>query len=159
VTATGNTDGSVSFRHIGRDIILARIQELRDASPNLYLPFHIEELHELRILAKRLRYAVELFSGCWQQIDDDAKEIAWLQTSLGELHDCDVWLESLGKRMRHLARQNKTDETTRKLRAGGAWLIKHFAKERTEHYRNAVSRWEEWQAGSFLDRLQSTLEL
>jgi CHAD domain-containing protein len=159
VTATANDAGSVTFRYIGREIIFARIQELRDASPNLYLPFHVDELHELRILAKRLRYAVELFSGCWQRIDDDAKEIALLQTSLGELHDCDVWLDSLGKRQKHLARRSRTDETTRKLRAGGVWLIKHFAKERTEHYRNAVSRWEEWQACSFLDRLQSTLEL
>src|SRR5215471_27003 len=156
--ATANADKSISFRYIGREIILARIKELRDASPNLYLPFHVEELHELRILAKRLRYAVELFSGCWQGINDDAREIALLQTSLGELHDCDVWLNSLGKRLRSLARRNKSDETTRKLRAGGAWLIKHFAKERTEHYRNAVTRWEEWQAASFLDRLQSTLE-
>lgn len=156
--AAANGDNSISFRYIGREIILARINELRDASPNLYLPFHVEDLHELRILAKRLRYAAELFSGCWQRINDDAKEIALLQTSLGELHDCDVWLISLGKRLTHLARLNKTDETTRKLRSGGAWLIKHFAKERTEHYRNAVTRWEEWQTVSFLDRLQSTLE-
>jgi CHAD domain-containing protein len=158
-TATANTDNSVSFRYLGREIISARIKELRDASPNLYLPFHVEELHELRILAKRLRYAVELFSGCWARIDDDAKEIASLQTSLGELHDCDVWLDSLGKRLKNLARRNKPDETTKKLRAGAGWLIKHFARERSEHYRNAVTRWEEWQAGSFLDGLQTTLEL
>jgi len=157
-TPEANEDNSVTFRYIGHDIILARVEELRDASPNFYLPFQVEELHELRILAKRLRYAAELFSGCWQRINDAAKEIALLQTSLGELHDCDVWLDSLGKRLKHLARLNKTDETTRKLRAGGAWLIKHFAKERTEHYRNAVTRWEEWQAASFLNGLQSTLE-
>jgi len=157
-TSAEDAEIAVSFRDIGREIILARINELRDASPNLYLPFRVEELHELRILAKRLRYAVELFSGCWQRINDDAKEIALLQTSLGDLHDCDVWLNSLGKRLTHLARLNKTDETTRKLRAGGAWLIKHFSKERTEHYRNAVTRWEEWQTVSLLDRLQTTLE-
>ena len=157
-TSAEDTEIAASFRDIGREIILARINELRDASPNLYLPFRVEELHELRILAKRLRYAVELFSGCWERINDDAKEIALLQTSLGDLHDCDVWLNSLGKRLTHLARLNKTDEITRKLRAGGAWLIKHFSKERTEHYRNAVTRWEEWQTVSFLDRLQTTLE-
>jgi CHAD domain-containing protein len=152
-------DESISFRAIGREIILARINELLDASPNFYLPFNVEELHELRILTKRMRYAVELFSGCWPRMGDAAREIALLQTSLGELHDCDVWLENLGKRLKHLAHLNKTDDASRKLRAGGAWLIKHFARERTEHYRNAVSRWEEWQAGSFLDLLQSTLEL
>ncbi len=159
VAATAVDDNSISFRYLGREIILARIKELRDASPNLYFPFQIEQLHELRILAKRLRYAVELFSGCWQRMGDDAKEIALLQTSLGELHDCDVWLNSLGKRLKQLAHRNQTDEPTRKLRAGAAWLIKHFAKERSEHYRNALTRWEEWQAASFLDGLRSTLEL
>jgi len=36
-----------------------------------------------------------------------------------------------------------------KLREGAAWLLKHFAKERMEHYRDALGRWEQWQADGF----------
>jgi len=151
-------DNSIAFRDIAREIVRARIKELRDASPHLYFPFQIKELHELRILAKRLRYAVELFEGCWErQSDEIAKEIALLQTSLGELHDCDVWLDNLGKRLKQTARKGKNNETIAQLRAGAAWLVKYFAKERTEHYRDALTRWEEWQSNNVLEQLESIL--
>ncbi|MDX6290703.1 MAG: hypothetical protein QOH42_2502, partial [Blastocatellia bacterium] len=32
-------------------------------------------------------------------------------------------------------------------------LHKHFARERMEHYRGALARWEQWQAVGFLERL------
>ena len=155
-----SADGSISFRDIAREIVQTRIRELREASHHLYFPFQIKELHELRILAKRLRYAVELFADCWERRTDEiAKEIALLQTSLGELHDCDVWIDNLGKRLEQTARKDKTDEAIIQLRAGAAWLVKYFAKERTEHYRQALTRWQEWQSNNFLEQLESILEV
>ncbi|HMH44783.1 MAG TPA: CHAD domain-containing protein, partial [Pyrinomonadaceae bacterium] len=154
-----SVDESISFREIAREIVLIRIKELREASHHLYFPFQIKELHELRILAKRLRYAVELFAGCWERHSDEiAKEISMLQTSLGELHDCDVWIDNLGKRLKQTAQKDKSDETTFQLRAGAAWLVKYFVKERTEHYREALTRWQEWQSNNFLEQLESILD-
>ena len=151
-----SVDEPISLRDIAREIVQTRIKELRAASHHLYFPFQIKELHEVRILAKRLRYAVELFADCWDpQSKEIAKEIALLQTSLGELHDCDVWIENLGKRLEETARKDKTDETIIQLRAGAAWLVKYFAKERTEHYREALTRWQEWQSNNFLEQLES----
>src|SRR5882724_6006603 len=155
-----SSDESISFRDIAREIVQTRIKELREASHHLYFPFQIKELHELRILAKRLRYAVELFADCWERrADEIAKEIALWQTSLGELHDCDVWIDNLGNRLKQTARKDKTDKTIMQLRAGAAWLVKYFAKERTEHYREALTRWQEWQANNFLEQLESILEI
>jgi len=123
------------------------------ASPHPYLPFEIKDLHELRILAKRLRYAIELFAVCWgEELGPIAKEIALLQNSLDELHDCDVWINSLGLRLKRTARQ-KSDEDLLKLREGAAWLPKHFARERMEHSRDPLARWEQWQADGFLEGL------
>ena len=148
----------MSFRTLGRAVILARIRELHESIHHLYFPFQIKELHALRILAKRLRYAVELFTDCWEgRLQDAGKEIALLQTSLGELHDCDVWLDTLGKRLRQTARKHKDDEATVTLRGGAVGLVRHFAKERTEHYRSALTRWEEWDSRDFLARLESSL--
>jgi len=152
-------DEPIPFRDIAHEIVHTRIKELRDASHHLYFPFQIKELHELRILAKRLRYAVELFAGCWERHSDEiAKEISMLQTSLGELHDCDVWIDNLGKRLKQTAQKDKSDETTFQLRAGAAWLVKYFVKERTEHYREALTRWQEWQSNNFLEQLESILD-
>jgi len=142
---------ALTFKSVGVEIIKARLKEFSTASSHLYFPFEIKELHELRILAKRLRYAVELFATCWgEDLEAIAKEIALLQTSLGELHDCDVWIDSLGTRLRQTARKRNADKDDLKLREGAAWLLKHFARERIEHYRDALARWQQWQADGFL---------
>ncbi|MGZ8844624.1 MAG: CHAD domain-containing protein, partial [Pyrinomonadaceae bacterium] len=76
-------DLPLSFGALGIVIIKARLKDFSAASPCLYLPFEIKKLHELRILAKRLRYAIELFAPCWgEELTAIAKEIAQLQTSL-----------------------------------------------------------------------------
>jgi CHAD domain-containing protein len=150
---------AVTFRDVGRQIILERVKEVRDASPDLYFPFHIKELHQLRILTKRLRYAVEMFSGCWEaNLHAVGKEISLLQTSLGELHDCDVWLEGLSGRLKHLERKRHHDEQDLRVHAGAIWLIRHFAAERMDHYRSAVACWQEWTTNDFLAKLESVVK-
>ena len=87
-----------------------------------------------------------------------AKEIALLQTSLGELHDCDVWINSLGSLLKRTARKAGSDGAIVKLREGAAWLLKHFARERMEHYCDALARWDQWQADEFLEGLVLLLD-
>lgn len=152
------SDTCLSFNCVGVDVINARLKELSAASPHIYLPFEIKELHELRILAKGLRYAIELFAVCWgEELEEIAKEIALLQTSLGELHDCDVWIDGLGARLKQTARKDKNDEENFRLREGAAWLLRHFARERMEHYRDALARWQQWAADGFLEKLKLIL--
>ena len=47
----------------------------------------------------------------------------------------------------------KIDEESLKLREGTAWLLKHFARERMEYYRDAFARWDQWQADGLLSGL------
>ena len=156
--APAETPALPTFRSIGVRVIRARLKELRDASHHIYFPAEIDELHELRILSKGLRYACELFAACWgQDMRAIAKEIAQLQTSLGELHDCDVWMADLGTRMKKIARGVQTDPEQMQTTAACTWLLKHFAKVRTEHYRDAVGRWQQWQTDGFLNSLTSLL--
>ncbi|MFA6133083.1 MAG: CHAD domain-containing protein [Phycisphaerae bacterium] len=59
-------------------------------------PLAIGEHHQMRIAAKRLRYCLEIFrNACGGRLDAPIKAAKKLQTLLGELHDCDVWLEFL----------------------------------------------------------------
>ena len=147
------------FREIGIQVIKARLKDFVAASPHLYAPFEIKDLHGMRILAKRLRYAIELFGTCWgDELEPLAKEVSLLQTSLGELHDCDVWIESLGSRLKRATRSVKVDEEARKLREGAAWLFRHFVSERMQHYRDAITRWEQWRTDAFLESLVLVLD-
>jgi CHAD domain-containing protein len=151
-------DEPLAFGRMGVEVIEAQLKELGAASRHIYFPFQIKELHEMRILAKGLRYAIELFAGCWgAEMVEIAKEVSLLQTSLGELHDCDVWIESLGARLKQTGRKDKINEETARLREGAAWLLRHFARERMEHYRDALARWQQWEADGFLERLKSIL--
>jgi len=145
---------TATFGSAGIEVINARLKELRAASRHIFFPFEIKELHEVRILAKRLRYAVELFESCWEKgVDSIAKEIALLQTYLGELHDCDVWIEDLGTRLRSAARRDRNEPDTIRTKAACTWLLRHFTKERNEHYRDALDRWQQWEAEEFLKKL------
>lgn len=126
------------------------LQEFCNLSESLYNPFNQTKLHELRISAKRLRYAIELFTTCWgERIQPFAKEISNMQTYLGELHDSDIWIENLSQRL-----SKKPD----KKENADFWLLSKFTKKRTQNYRAALRLWSKWQRNNFLKRLQDVLQ-
>jgi CHAD domain-containing protein len=91
-------DGGPSFEELGREIVGRLWEELSGRGPNIYRPLKSGRLHKLRIAAKRLRYALELFAACYGEAQRElAHELARLQTALGELHDCDGWVEECGR--------------------------------------------------------------
>lgn len=159
-TKTEAGDSILTFGQVGAEVITERLKEVRKASTFIYLPFEIKDLHELRILAKRLRYAIELFGLCWgKELKEIAKEIALWQTSLGEMHDCDVWIADLGLRLKPTARTVKSDPENIRAKEAATWLLKHFARERMDHYRDALTRWNEWESEGLLDRLGEILSV
>jgi CHAD domain-containing protein len=147
---------AASFRHAGHDIILARLRELQVLSASLYKPFKTRPLHRMRLAAKRLRYALELFDLCWSgQLKQFAKEIAQLQTSLGELHDCDEWIAGLGAALRN---RDKTEGEPEMLESSAAvWLLDYFVNERASHFREALACWHDWETKGSQERLLDTL--
>jgi len=152
------TDQPLLFGQLGVGIIEERLKDLTAASRVIYSPFEIKAIHAVRILAKRLRYALELFATCWgDEMREIAKEISLLQTSLGEMHDCDMWIEELGRKLKQIARRNPNDEKVARLREGATWLLRHSARERMEHYRDALARWQQWEAEGLIPRLRSIL--
>ena len=38
------------------------------------------------------------------------------------------------------------------------WLLSHFTRLRTKHFRAALARWHEWEAKDFCNRLTATLK-
>ena len=115
----------------------------------------------MRILAKRLRYAVELFASCWgDELKKHADEIARLQTSLGELHDCDVWIANLGSRLKKKgASDGGTGPNLVRENEAVVWLLQHFVNERTKHYCRTLARWHKWETEGFLQGLKAMMDL
>lgn len=141
---------AVSFNEAGREAVSESLQEFCDLSRSLYEPFNIEDLHELRIAAKRLRYAIELFTACWgKTIAPFAGEIAKMQGFLGEVHDADIWIDNLSERLR-ATKENGERKTN-------VWLLSEFVKERTKNYRAALKLWGDWQEKDFVERMRAVI--
>ncbi|CAN5449894.1 hypothetical protein BH18ACI1_BH18ACI1_07320 [soil metagenome] len=140
----------VSFNEAGRDVVGKSLEEFCDLSKNIYAPFTDEPLHELRISAKRLRYAIELYTACWgKHIAPFADEVADMQSFLGEVHDADVWLESLSECLRDSKSENENQ--------ANIWLLSEFVEKRTKNYRFALKLWSKWKETDFIRRMQTTV--
>jgi hypothetical protein len=77
-----------------RRIIETRLEEMLSFDPWVDDQNNVEEIHNLRIAAKRLRYSLELFrfalpSGAGGLID----EVKEIQEYIGDMHDADVMIE------------------------------------------------------------------
>jgi hypothetical protein len=74
-------------------IVLQRLDELWAFMPRAAEPGRTDELHDMRLAAKRLRDVLELTQGIFGPYAASArKRTRQLQDLLGDLHDCDVAL-------------------------------------------------------------------
>jgi len=157
---SAHSAADLTYREVARVTILDRLNELEKLSDSLYHPLKVKPLHKMRIAAKRLRYALELFEMCWgKQLGLFANRIASLQSSLGELHDCDVWIVEFGEnlsRRRNRAGGNNPDDSDRE--AASIWLLDHFVKQRTKHLRSALGRWREWETNNYSEKLRRIVQ-
>lgn len=148
------TGAGLTYVEIARLIVEERLRKLEKLSSAFYHPLNVKPLHQMRIAAKRLRYALELFEQCLgPRTAFFARKVAGLQTSLGELNDCDVWLETFGKQLKVASREASKDRM-----AGSLWLLSHFVRLHSRHLRSALARWEEWERLDFSNQLRELLK-
>ncbi len=144
----------VSFNEPGHKAVAASLDELCNLGESLYDPFRVKKLHEMRIAAKSLRYAVELFTACRSsRVTPFAAEIARMQSLLGEIHDDDVWLKNLGER---LSDKKNTAAKQNELPAA-VWLMSKFINNRTKNYCSALELWGKWEATAFTERMRAVV--
>ena len=143
-----------SYIEVARAIIDDRLSDLEELSKSLYYPNDTQPLHDMRIAAKRLRYAIELFAECLESdITSFAKHAALLQTDLGQLHDCDVWINDFRKRISGFRKTENYDEAE-----AFVWLFAYYQEQRMKHYREAFFRWSFWQADDLSAKLRLMLQ-
>jgi len=77
-------------------LILRKLEDVLAVQDCLANPADAARHHEMRIATKRLRYTMEICRPIYEGRLDDLIDIAKrIQTYLGDIHDCDVWMESL----------------------------------------------------------------
>ncbi len=79
-----------------RMIARTRLEELYSWSSAVDTPYAVEELHNMRIATKRLRYTLEVFENVLPPSSKEMlKELVQIQEELGQIHDSDVLIALL----------------------------------------------------------------
>jgi len=108
-------DSDTPLADNARRIVQTRLDEVHRFVPRALDPARVDELHDMRIAAKRLRYVLEVTAHCFGPYADTArKRTKELQDVIGEIHDCDVLTP-------------RVDELLAELRAADAQAIRERA--------------------------------
>lgn len=154
-----SSPASLPLRWRGAMLLLLRMEGFQGGGHVLSRPGDTMGHHALRILAKKLRYSMELFGPL---LGEDAagllKRVKDLQGILGDLHDCDVWGETLPifleeERRRTLDYYGHLRSFPR-LEKGLVWLMQDRRRERERLFRSAVATWRAWQEDNFWEVLR-----
>lgn len=83
-----------SLLSLSAESALQKLDALLAFQPYVDQPESLEELHAMRIAAKRLRYTLELFAPLYRDgFKSWLKSLKEIQDLLGYMHDCDVWID------------------------------------------------------------------
>lgn len=145
---------SPDVRREARITITDNLDGFRSKSGALLRPTAAKKLHKLRIAAKRLRYSLELHSPHFEgRLDDAASEVKQMQGHLGDLHDCDVWMDEL-----RMYLERKPAKGSKEKRAAASWLLSQFARQRNKAYIAAFELWSKWEAEDLINGLGRILK-
>ena len=116
--------------------------------------------HEMRIKAKWLRYTMEAFALLYPgELSEEIETIKNFQDTLGEMHDCDVWIECIPKFINEIENEIATfsdesanDESNQDLTK----FLDSIKQRRKKHYQNFAILWDEKKSKNFFENLRKT---
>jgi len=162
-------------------IIAARLDDMYRYAPYVEDPANIEEIHNLRIAAKRLRYTLEMFRFAYPpELKALISEVKKIQSAIGDMRDADIMVETVlnllddraqarAERLRNIAMSSERGTIAqRKQRVGEAisaptvqrddiayyTLVAHKADVSQASYRKFLVAWREMQDSDFYGRLR-----
>ena len=107
------------IRPNARRVLAVRIDEVYSFDGLVADPANVNELHDLRIACKRLRYLLEIFAIAFDEdLEPFIDEVRGLQDLLGDIHDCDVQIPMLEEHLAWL--EGREGEAARRVVAGRA---------------------------------------
>jgi putative phosphoesterase len=135
--------------------IAKRVKALLELQWCVRLPEEILAHHQMRIAAKRLRYTLETFQPAYDdEFEKPIAKVRKLQDLLGELHDCDVWIQHIQ------GLTDGPDSSALGTEAGPGLqaLLSDRRRRRRQRYRRFVEAWEALVSADFFDLLVSRAE-
>ena len=90
---------------------------------------------------------METFAPLYQEeLSKEIEMVKDFQDTLGELHDCDVWIEHIPKFINEIEKENSAFPGNEKPSADGHQdllkFLEHIKEKRKNHYENFVSFWD-----------------
>ncbi len=141
--------------------ISSRLSVLMQYERHMYNPDAVAEHHAMRIAAKKLRYTMEVYAPLYRRnLKKSLIRVKRIQEILGDLHDCDVWIDTV-MAMLPTERSSPGNDPASTGREGRRTSYRHFLsdreKERTRVYRRLVRYWESVGSAGIWDELRVTL--
>ncbi|MFZ0006059.1 MAG: CHAD domain-containing protein [Methanoregula sp.] len=145
----------IAAERIGR-----RLQEVYRFEPFVHNPDAVFEHHALRIATKKLRYTLETYAPLFRRdLKKPIGRIKKLQDLLGDIHDCDVWIEHMSLAIvKQRARRTPLDSLPALSVSAISPLRKlliNREKRRALLYRQCVRYWDSLVHSGFWNNLQS----
>ncbi len=181
-------DLQASTRENAHIILRERLADMNAYTQHIENPANIQELHDLRIATKRVRYTLEVFEEFLPEASKGfAEELAKLQDELGTLHDSEVMLALLrlllhqepGKievadqdtassvkkkallsadMVHSFLDTTHTPDLSEKERPGLASFLRRQEQRREQAYLSFRQHWEELERRRFREEILTTLE-
>ena len=137
-----------------------RLDDFLSMEKYVYLENEKLKQHEMRICAKKLRYTMEAFApGYENKLEKEIETIKAFQDVLGEMHDCDVWIEYIPKFIDETKAKNKTKKKNEMPKMEKALLnyLNYVNERRKEQYNQFVFLWNENKKSNFFNQLRKTI--
>jgi CHAD domain-containing protein len=148
---------AVASARIGKDLL-----RLFSYEPWVHNPDAIAEHHAMRISAKKLRYTMEIYSPLYRwKLRKSLARIKKMQELLGDIHDCDVWIDHITLLVMKERNRPHTLHNRHLGKTYGIAPLRHLLinreKRRQWLYRQFVRFWESLQRSGFWNELQITV--
>lgn len=142
--------GAEALRRLYRlafDCLTDLLEDMLTYETQVMHPKRIAALHRMRIAARRLRYAIEVFAPLYPDALEAAHTLLTeIQDLLGDIHDCDLWIDFLPAFLeteRDRTRNHGGRSSAVNRLAPGLALLAHERRQhRDTRYREFIARWQ-----------------
>jgi CHAD domain-containing protein len=124
----------------------------------------VDELHKMRIAAKRLRYTMEIFVKIYaSRLKLAFGIIKQTQEFLGDIHDCDVWLDYIPKFIEkergRIVSFYGNPSPMNLLMPGIEFFQQDRLAKRNELYEHFVHEWQNWKKEKIWENLHTNINM
>jgi hypothetical protein len=140
-----------------------RLSALLAFEPWVSHPEAVAEHHATRIAAKKLRYTLEVYAPVYRlNLAKPIRRVKAVQEILGDLHDCDVWIDTITRLLLHerslMRTYNEEKRPDTKTLSSLKLFLAEREKERQQLYRHFVRYWASLKRERIWESLRTTLD-